>query len=156
MNWFIIARVLHVLAVVIWIGGVAMVTMVVIPAVRKFSKKEEQIDTFEQIEGRFSLIAKITTTLSVLTGLYMLWELNAWDRYLMIKYWWIHLMTIVWLLFTVVLFILEPLLLGKVFRKYAEENPARTFGFIQRVHWLLLTLSLVAIAGAVAGSHGWI
>jgi putative copper export protein len=35
MDDVIIARALHVLGVVIWIGGVAMVTMVVLPALRR-------------------------------------------------------------------------------------------------------------------------
>jgi uncharacterized membrane protein len=35
MDDVLIARALHVLAVVIWIGGVAMVTTVVLPAVRQ-------------------------------------------------------------------------------------------------------------------------
>jgi hypothetical protein len=30
-----------------------------------------------------------------------------------------------------------------------------TFALIQRMHWVLLTISLLAVAGAVAGSHGW-
>jgi len=34
MDDLAVARALHVLAVVIWIGGVAMVTMVVLPSVR--------------------------------------------------------------------------------------------------------------------------
>lgn len=35
MNDAILARALHVLGVVIWTGGVAMATMVVLPAVRR-------------------------------------------------------------------------------------------------------------------------
>ena len=34
MEYFTLARVLHVLAVILWIGGVAMVTTVIIPAVK--------------------------------------------------------------------------------------------------------------------------
>ena len=34
MNDVVIARVVHVLAVVIWIGGVAMVTTIILPIVR--------------------------------------------------------------------------------------------------------------------------
>jgi hypothetical protein len=26
---------------------------------------------------------------------------------------------------------------------------------VQRLHWALLLASLIAVAGAVAGSHGW-
>jgi hypothetical protein len=54
-----------------------------------------------------------------------------------------------------VLYVLEPLLLHKLFKKYAEENPARTFSIMHRVHSILLILSLITAAGAVAGCHGW-
>lgn len=155
MEYLTLARVVHVLAVVLWIGGVAMVTTVLIPAIKKLKSKEEQLNTFEQIEGRFAFQAKITTLLTGLTGFYMLYVLDAWGRYLDSRFWWIHAMTLVWVLFTLILFVLEPLVLHKLFKRYMEKNPERTFSFVHRAHWVLLLLSLLTIAGAVAGSHGW-
>ena len=155
MDYLTFARVFHVLAVVLWIGGVSMVTTVLIPAVKEMKSKEEQIKTFEKIEGRFALQAKITTLITGLSGIYMLYLLNAWNRYLQIRFWWIHAMTIVWFLFTLILFVLEPLILHKLFRKFTTENPEKAFAIIHRAHWVLLILSLLTIAGAVAGSHGW-
>ncbi len=152
---FTLARVLHVLAVILWIGGVAMVTTVLIPAIKKLASKENQISTFEQIEGRFALQAKITTLITGLTGFYMLYELDAWDRYLDYRFWWVHAMTFVWIIFTVILYVLEPFVLHKVFKKYANKNPGKTFRIMHRLHWVLLTISLITTAGAVAGSHGW-
>ncbi len=149
------ARVIHVLAVILWIGGVAMVTTVIIPAIKRMKSKEEQIETFEKIEGRFAIQAKITTLITGLTGFYMLYVLDAWDRYLDVKFWWVHAMTLVWILFTVVLYILEPLVLHKLFKKYANENPGRTFNIMHRAHYFLLILSLITTAGVVAGAHGW-
>ena len=155
MEAFSIARVLHVLAVILWIGGVAMVTTVIIPSVKKLKSKEEQIKTFEEIEGRFALQAKITTLITGITGFYMMYELDAWDRYLDYKYWWIHAMTLVWIIFSLILYVLEPLVLHKVFRKYAEKDSAMVFDIMHRAHWVLLAISLLTTAGAVAGSHGW-
>ncbi len=85
-----LARTIHVIVVILWIGGVSMVTTVIIPAIKKLKSKEEQVKTFEQIEGRFAFQAKITTLLTGLTGFYMLYKLDAWDRYLDYRYWWIH------------------------------------------------------------------
>jgi len=155
IDYFTLARVLHVLAVILWIGGVAMVTTVIIPAVKKIASKEDQVKTFEQIEGRFALQAKITTLITGITGFYMLYELDAWNRYLELRFWWVHAMTVVWIVFTLVLYVLEPLLLHKLFRKQAEKNPEKTFAIMHRAHWVLLILSLLTTAGAVAGSHGW-
>lgn len=149
-----LARVIHILAVILWIGGVAMVTTVIIPAVKKLKSKEEQIKTFEEIEGRFALQAKITTFITGITGFYMMYELDAWERYFDYRFWWIHAMTFIWVIFTLILFVLEPFVLHKLFKKYADKNPSRTFSIMHKAHWILLLLSLLTTAGAVAGSHG--
>jgi hypothetical protein len=65
-------------------------------------------------------------------------------------------MVIVWVLFTIVLYILEPFILHKLFKKYANKNPEKTFNIMHKAHWILLILSLITIAGAVAGSHGFL
>lgn len=155
MEYFTLARVLHVLAVVLWIGGVSMVTTVIIPAVKRMKSKEEQIETFEKIEGRFALQAKITTLITGISGFYMVYVLDAWQRFLDPRFWWFHAMVLVWVLFTLVLYVLEPLVLHKLFKKYAAQNPEKTFNFIHKAHVVLLLLSLITIAGAVAGCHGW-
>jgi len=155
MEYFTLARVIHVMAVILWIGGVSMVTTVLIPAIKKMTSKEEQIETFERIEGKFAVQAKVTTLLTGLTGFYMLYELNAWNRYFDYRFWWIHAMTLVWIIFSLILYVLEPLVLHKVFKKYAKKNPVKTFEIMHRLHWILLIISLITTAGAVAGSHGW-
>lgn len=155
MEGYTLARVIHVIAVILWIGGVAMVTTVIIPAVKKLSSKDDQIKTFEQIEGRFAIQAKITTLLTGISGFYMLYVLDGWERYLDFRFWWLHAMTLVWILFMLILYVLEPLFLHKLFKEYAAKNPSKTFSIMHKAHWFLLILSLVTTAGAVAGSHGW-
>ncbi len=155
IEFYALARVLHVIAVILWIGGVAMVTTVIIPAIKRLTSKEDQIRTFEQIEGKFALQAKITTLITGLTGFYMLYVLDGWERYLDYRYWWIHAMTLIWIIFTLILYVLEPFVLHKVFKRNAEKNPTKTFLIMHRAHWVLLLLSLLTTAGAVAGSHGW-
>lgn len=154
MEVFTWARIFHVLGVVIWIGGVAMVTMVIIPAVKKLKNKEEQISTFEKIEGRFSTFAKVATLVTGIIGFYMLYFLDAWERYLHFQFWWIHAMTFVWLIFSIILFILEPFLLHRLFKDFMARNPEKTFKIMHIAHYILLILSLVTIIGAMAGSHG--
>lgn len=46
MESYVIARVIHVIAVILWIGGVAMVTTVIIPSVKRMTSKKDQIKTF--------------------------------------------------------------------------------------------------------------
>jgi hypothetical protein len=64
-------------------------------------------------------------------------------------------MVFVWLIFTLMLFLVEPLVLRRQLNNAPDRDPARTFKRMQRMHWILLSISLVAVAGAVAGSHGW-
>ncbi|MFK8046783.1 MAG: hypothetical protein AB8B72_14890 [Crocinitomicaceae bacterium] len=80
--------------------------------------------------------------------------MDIWDRYLDIHFWWIHAITIIWILFTVVLYILEPLFLHKFFKEQAIKNPDKTCKIMHRAHWFLLILSLITFIGGVAGSHG--
>ncbi len=65
-------------------------------------------------------------------------------------------MTLVWLVFTLVLFVLEPLFLHQWFLEQAKKDSEKTFAKILTMHRVLLTLSLIAIFGAVAGSHGYL
>jgi len=154
-NLFVIARVLHVLGVVIWIGGVAFVTMVLIPALRKMPDETKRFDLFETLEGRFSFQAKIVTVITGLSGIYMLEFLDAWGRYLNASFWWVHLMTFIWAVFTLVLFVLEPRFLHKWFRDQAQIDSSKAFQVLHTLHKVLLTLSLISILGAVAGVRGF-
>lgn len=149
-----LARALHVLGVVLWIGGVAMVTSVILPAAARLAQPEERIRLFESIENRFALQARVTTLLTGLTGFYLVWRLDLWQRFADLSFWWMHAMVLVWGIFTLVLFVLEPWVLHRWFRERARRDPQGAFALVRRLHWVLLSLSLATVAGAVAGSHG--
>ena len=154
-DYFILARTLHVAGVVIWIGGVAFVTTVLIPSLKKITDTGNRLDLFEQLEGKFAFQARIVTLITGVSGYYMLDFMNAWDRYQQLQFWWMHLMTFIWLIFTIVLFVLEPLVLHRWFREQAIKDSENAFAWLHRMHKVLLTLSLLAVFGAVAGSHGF-
>lgn len=155
MEDVVIARALHVLAVVIWFGGVCMATTVVLPAVRRGLLGADRLRAFEAIEHRFVWQARGAIVLVGMTGIYMTWRLDAWDRFQSAHFWWMHAMVCVWLLFAFVLFIAEPFILHRRFHGWATRQPATAFAWLNRVHWLLLVLGLITIFGAVAGSQGW-
>lgn len=154
MDDITLARSLHVLGVVLWIGGVAMVTTVLLPAIRRFKSPEERVRFFEEVENRFAWQARFTTLLTGLSGFYMLYAMDAWHYYQSLAYWWVHAMTFVWLLFTAMLFALEPLFLHDWFLRKAKSDPEGTFRTIQLMHIFLLIISLIVIFGAISGSHG--
>lgn len=147
------ARSIHVIAVICWIGGVYLVTMVVLPAVSGMAPAGDKLAAFEAIEGRFSFQAKFLTLAAGISGFYMTHTLDVWDRFADPGYWWMHAMAAIWAVFTIVLFVLEPLVLHKWFHRRAQLDPDRTFALVLRLHRVLLTLSLIAAGGAVWGVH---
>jgi uncharacterized membrane protein len=154
MDDLTIARAIHVLAVVHWMGGVAMVTAVILPVIRRFAEPGRRLALFEAVEGRFARQAKVSVTLAGLSGFYMAWRLDAWSRFADPHFWWMDAMVLIWAIFTTMLFVIEPLFLHARMHERAERDPDAAFRGMQRAHWVLLSLSAVTIAGAVLGAHG--
>jgi uncharacterized membrane protein len=149
-----LARAIHVIAVVFWIGGVAMVTTVLLPAVRRFKSSDERVVFFESVEKRFAAQSRVSTLAAGSSGFYMIYRLDLWSQFASVAFWWMHAMTALWLIFTLMLFVLEPLFLHRWFRDRAQMAPDATFRLIQGLHWFLLSLSIITIFGAITGSHG--
>jgi hypothetical protein len=63
-----------------------------------------------------------------------------------------HAMVFVWIVFALMLFVIEPLGLHR--RMQTSLVPARDFGRLVVGHRVLLVISIIALAGAVGGSHG--
>jgi uncharacterized membrane protein len=155
MDDFVLARVVHILSVVLWIGGVAMVTLILLPVLQQMTSHKDAMAFFCSFRRRFAAQARLTTLFVGLSGFYMTFILDAWHRFTQWQYWWMHAMVLIWLLFTFMLFVVEPKSRKQV--KLPPENvTTQTFAAIQRKHLILLVISLVTIAGAVAGSHGWL
>jgi len=74
----------------LWIGGVAMVTTVLLPSVRSMKTPEERVASFETVERRFAWQARGTTLLTALTGLYMVHAMQAWGWYFEPTRWYLH------------------------------------------------------------------
>lgn len=156
MNDLILARALHVLAVVIWIGGVSMVTTIVLPAERRKELGAGQLSGFRAVEHRFVWQARAAVLLVAATGFYMVVRLDLWNRFRFAQFWWMHAMVGLWLIFALALFVLEPLFLQRRTPDEARRTPEAAMARLQRVHLVLFVLALITIAGAVAGSHGWV
>jgi uncharacterized membrane protein len=156
MDDLAIARALHVLAVVLWIGGVAFVTTVLLPAIGRTTQPEERLEVFESFERKFAWQARVTTLLAGATGFYLTERFDAWSRFTIPQFWWMHAMVLVWLVFTLMLFVIEPWFLDRWLIARARRDPQSTFRAVQVLHWILLFVSLVTVLGAVAGSHGFV
>jgi uncharacterized membrane protein len=82
-----IARALHVLAVLHWIGGVSLVTLVLLPGITRSIPTEDRLKLFEMIEGRFAFQARISTVVAGATGFYMIYQMDGWERFADPVYW---------------------------------------------------------------------
>jgi len=151
----IVARIIHVLCVVLWIGGVGFVTTVLFPAVRRNHAPEDRLAAFLRFEGPFAWQARVTVALAGVSGLYMTARLDAWSRFQSADFWWMDAMVLLWLVFAAMLFVIEPLRLHRrLERAVADRASSSMFDRMERFHRIMLGLSLVTILGAVGGSHG--
>jgi uncharacterized membrane protein len=151
-----IARAIHVLGVVHWIGGVAAVTTVVLPQAQLLPDANAAIAAFEAFERRFAWQARISVTVTGLSGIYILWRLAAWERFASLSFWWLHLMVVLWILFVLMLLVLEPLGTDRLFRSYALREKDHAFTLARRLHWAALLIAALTIGAGVLGAHGYL
>ena len=151
-----LARAIHVLAVVHWIGGIAIATTIVLPQSRLLTDANAAIASFESFERPFARQARVSVTLAGISGFYMLWRLAAWERFEAPAFWWLHLMVALWILFVLMLFVLEPLGIDRLFRSYALRQQERAFALATRLHWAALLIATFTIGAGVLGAHGYL
>jgi len=152
MDDFMIARVIHITSIVLWIGGVAFVTTVAMPAIRRDTLPDEQLSGFHRFEGGFARQARVWVALAGLSGFWMVWRAGLWERFGQLQFWWMTAMVAVWTMFAVMLFVLEPLVIHKRMRDSA--TPAADFRRMEIMHRILLAALLITIIGTAGGSHG--
>lgn len=154
IDWFILARVLHVVSVVGWIGGVWFVTLVVMPAITRSEPPAQRLRAFHRIEQGFAPQAQFWVLLAGASGFGMTWQADLWWRFGDPALWWMHAMLGLWLVFALMLFVAEPLVLHR--RMAHSPDQARDWRRIVALHRVLSLLALVTTLGAVAGAHGLI
>jgi uncharacterized membrane protein len=149
-----IAIAVHLVSVVWWLGGIAFVTAVMLPAVARGLGSDPH-EAFRRIEQRFAPQARVAVILAGLSGGYLLWRLGAWTWLGHAAFWWLDAMIGYWLLFLLLLFVIEPLGLMRRAMHYGNVDSDRFLYRMIRVHALLLVIGLVIVGGAAAGSHGY-
>ncbi len=144
---YVITLIIHVSAVVIWIGGVAFVTMIVFPMIQREQSSLEQVMMFQGVEHRFAKIAKVMVILTGLSGFYLLYEkgfsIGAW------------IMIFVWALYASLLFGLEKIIFKKLFENPEDKklDTKQIFFRLQVFHWVILVLSFSAVAAGIWTGH---
>jgi uncharacterized membrane protein len=143
---YVTALIIHILSVVIWIGGVSFVTLVTFPMILRMDKSLEMVLMFQGVEHRFAKIAKTMVILAGLSGFYLIYE-----KGLSFGVW---IMIIVWAFYASLLFGLEKLIFKKLFSKPEDQSDMKkVFNVLQVFHWVVLGLSFLAIAAGVHEAH---
>lgn len=155
MSDLTIARAVHILSVVIWMGGVSFVTIVLIPILRRSSFQQDQLTIFNIVENRFASIARIMVLLAGISGFYMTYKLEAWSRFSQLQFFWMHAMVFVWSLFFLALFVIEPFILRNHGRMVKDGHSITNLRKTQIIHSVILALSLITIVVSVLGAHGF-
>ncbi len=147
-----IALVIHLLSIVTWMGGVAFVTMIVFPMILRTDNSLEQVLMFQGVEHRFVKIAKVLVIIAGASGLYMLYSkgFSFLSTFSSIAVWF---MMIIWTVFTILLFYLEPILMKKIFPEDKKFDARQIFLRLQAYHWIVLTMSFTVISLGVWMGH---
>jgi uncharacterized membrane protein len=154
MNDVILARALHVLAVIHWIGGLGFVTLIVLPLAASRPDAREGLSLFEAVERRFSSQLRFSIPLAGAAGLWMTYRMDLWDRFADPHFWWMSAMAGLWLFFMAMIFVIEPLA-HRRFERRAQDDPESAFRRLIALHGVLLALAALTALGAVAGAQGF-
>jgi uncharacterized membrane protein len=148
---FTIIVAIHVIAVVLWIGGLAYVTMVIFPSMYKMEKPLEKILFFQSAEHRFAPFARIYSIVVGLSGLFMVHLLYRGDFLSILdgKGIFIVIMFSIWVLWVIMLFGLEKVVIKKLLDNLAKSPDKLKVDVIFKrmniFHWFMLLLSITAI-----------
>lgn len=153
MDDIVLARALHVLAMVHWIGGVAFARLVVLPLARSRPAAEASTP-FKAFEQRFASQVRVSIPLAGATGLWMTYRMNLWDRFADPRFWWMSAMFGLWLVFMLMVFVFDPLLHDRFAREARRDHPS-ALRRVADLHAALLTLAAMTVLGAVAGAQGF-
>ncbi len=143
---------LHVVFVVLWIGGVGFVTLVIFPQLNKMDDSLEQVLMFHRIEGKFAKQAKAYVWLTGITGATLLYYTGKHSLVFSAETLGISIMLFVWFFYLAVL-TFEKKLFAKIFEG-KDIDGKKVFWYLSAFHWVVLGISLLAVFVAVWQSHG--
>lgn len=148
---------IHVVAVLMWIGGVGFVTVIVFPMLLRMDDTLEMVLMFHRMESRFAWHAKVYLWTAGITGfllLYLegrlqlgpggLWSMDNFGILVMIGAWTFYLLVLTF----------EKKIFSIVFGKPEEMDGQRVFKMLTGFHWVVLLVSLTAVFLGVWQGHG--
>ncbi|MEK6531409.1 MAG: hypothetical protein AABZ23_02815 [Deltaproteobacteria bacterium] len=155
---FSLLHIIHVLTVILWIGGLAFVTIIVLPMAIKTPDALQKVLMFQRVEHRFAGLARIYNVITGASGFAMLFMMG-WHRLLFTRAGIaLTVMTMIWVFWFVMLWGLEPIVIKKMLSRMAKEGDKMDIDAIfirlNRMHWFMVVISLVAAAAGAIAAHG--
>jgi uncharacterized membrane protein len=144
---------LHVTIVVLWVGGVAFVTMIIFPMLLKMGDSLEKVLMFQRVESVFARQARYYAWITGITG-FLLMYLKGMHTLLFTRDTvGVSIMLVAWAFYTFVL-TFEKRIFRKIFSETGKYDPAKIFVLLSRFHWIILAVSLGAVFLGVWAGHG--
>jgi uncharacterized membrane protein len=145
--------VIHVLTVVFWIGGVAFVTVIIFPMLMRMEDTLEMVLMFHRLENKFGKHAKIYVAITGITGALLVHFQGREADFFSMRNFGIIAMSVAWLFYLFIL-LFEKKLFAKIFSKPEAMDGKKVFRFLTGFHWVILAVSLFAVAAGVWQGHG--
>lgn len=154
---FNLMHIVHIITVILWIGGLAFVTSIVLPMAIKTPDALQKVLMFQRVEHRFAAIARIYNIITGASGFVMLF-LMGWHRLLFTRAGIsLTIMTVIWVGWFVMLFGLEPIIIRKMLDQMAKGGAKMDIDAIfirlNRMHWFMVAISLLAAAAGAVFAH---
>jgi uncharacterized membrane protein len=144
---------IHVVAVVIWIGGVAFVTVIVFPMLLRMEDTLEMVLMFHRLENRFAKHARAYVWITGITGFALLYLQGRFPGLVSTANVGILAMLVAWFFYVFVL-TFEKKIFGKIFGKPESIDAKKVFKALTVFHWVILGISLFAVGAGVWQGHG--
>ena len=147
-----ILLIIHVIGVIIWIGGVTFVTTVIFPMMYKTEGSLEKALLFQRVERRFSGMVKWLLAIVGLTGFILLSAKYSFALLSRREGFGVLIMLSAWSFYALIL-LFERRIFAKIFADPEKINMNRALKLINGMHWVILSLSFLAVAAGVWFGH---
>ena len=155
---FHLMHIVHLLTVILWIGGLGFITTMVFPIILRTPDALAKVLLFRRIEHRFAGTARIYNLVTGASGIVMVLLMGWQSLYTKRQGLPLLVMTLIWVFWFVMLFGLEPLIIRKMLERMMKDTEKMdidaVFSRMNRMHWLLLVVSLIAATSGAVFAHG--
>ena len=145
--------IIHVICVIVWVGGVSFVKTVIFPMMYRTEGSLEKGLLFQGVEHRFSVMVKWMIGIGGVTGLGRLSAKYGFGILAQARGIGIVIMIFAWALYATVL-LSERKIFAKIFADPEKIDIDQSLKLINVMHWFLLVVSYSAVAGGVWFGHG--